>query len=186
MGNYDESDRLVSDKAWEEVYKTLNPVLFGYLARKVGHDLAGDIMQEAFLKLYQVMVSGKKIENIKAYLFQIARNELNSQMNRNYIADSADLLVNLEDHNSNVEAAFLKKELNGLLISAKQTLSHTELEIFELRWFLGFTQIEIAGVLNKSERQIRRNLEKIVRKIRAVFENAGWNAGDVQEAGKNG
>jgi RNA polymerase sigma-70 factor (ECF subfamily) len=173
----------VIEQVWEDAYKAHSPLLFGYLIKRVGQDLAADIMQEAFLKLLQVMKKGRKIENLKAYLFQIARNELNSEMNRHHFTESADHLVNLKDQNSNVEAEFLKKELEGLLESARQTLSPLELEIFELRWHLGFTQVEIAGVIKKSERQVRRDLEKIVRKIRTIMENGGWNFGDVSEKG---
>ncbi|MDH4261808.1 MAG: sigma-70 family RNA polymerase sigma factor [Spirochaetia bacterium] len=179
MGNYDLSKELLVEKQWEGIYQDYNTILLGYLTKKTGYDLACDIMQEAFLKLYFAMRNGKKIENVKAYLFQIARNEMYSQANKVNLINNDDVSVKLEDFNSNVEADFDKKELNDLLASAKTTLSSVELEIFEMRWHLGFTQAEIAKVLHKSERQIRRNIEKIVRKIRIVFENAGWNPTDV-------
>ena len=181
MADYDLSDVAGIEKTWEEIYNTHSPVLFGYLVKKAGYDLAADIMQEAFYKLLQAMRKGIKIENTRAYLFQIARNELNMEFNRNNIMDAggSDLLGNLADQGSNVEAGFLKKELSQMLASAKKSLSDSELEIFELRWNLGFTQVEIAAVLKKSERQIRRDLEKVARKIRDFFESSGWRYGDV-------
>jgi|GEM_PF-2305085 len=187
MGNFELSNdspgKETIEKAWEKAYKEHSGLLYGYLAKRVGLDLAGDLMQESFLKLLQAMKKGRVIENIKAYLFQIARNELNSEMNRSHFTDGADHLVNLPDHNSNVEAELIKKELDGLLKSARQTLSPMEHEIFELRWYFGFTQVEIARVIKKSERQVRRDLEKIIRKIRVIMESNGWNIGDVGEKG---
>jgi DNA-directed RNA polymerase specialized sigma24 family protein len=43
-----------------------------------------------------------------------------------------------------------------------------------MRWHLGLTQVEIATALKKSERQIRRDLEKIVSRLRARFKEKGW------------
>jgi len=77
----------------------------------------------------------------------------------------------------------LKKEFHEILASARKTLVPAELEIYELRWHLGFTQVEMATILKKSERQIRRDIEKVLKKIRREFVNAGWNANDVQETG---
>ena len=56
-------------------------------------------------------------------------------------------------------------------------LTPAEKEIFDLRWENGLTQVEIAEVLGKSERQIRRDLEKVVNKLRAHFGSKGWGHG---------
>lgn len=156
------------------IYDDVSPMLYGYLVRKVGPELAGDILQESFLRLLQVLDTRRKIDNPKSYLFQIARNLIAKEFSRNNMNGNADFPGILTDKKADTEADLYKKELLGLLESARQTLGQSELEIFELRWFQGFTQTEIAEIINKSERQVRRDLEKIIRKLKDFFKNAGW------------
>jgi RNA polymerase sigma factor (sigma-70 family) len=173
------SDGEAENFDWKKLYKENSPVLYGYLVKRVGQELGADILQESFLRLFQVMDKNKRVDNPKAYLFQIARNLVIKNFSRNYNTESADLPVNIADKKADSEAGLYKKELQGLLESARQTLSQTELEIYDLRWHHGFIQKDIASILGKSERQIRRDIEKIVHKIRDVFTAAGWRNEDM-------
>ncbi|MDH4199329.1 MAG: sigma-70 family RNA polymerase sigma factor [Spirochaetia bacterium] len=168
------------EKEWEAIYRENSSMLYGYLVKKTGFDQASDILQESFLKLLQSMKKNRKIENPKAYLFQTARNIISTEYNKNYLAVSTELSVNYEDKKVNVETQMLKKEVNNLIETAKHLLSKSELDLFELRWYMGFTQVEIAVIMEKSERQIRRDIEKIGVKIRNVFNDNGWGADDME------
>ncbi|MDH4200410.1 MAG: sigma-70 family RNA polymerase sigma factor [Spirochaetia bacterium] len=167
-------------KKWEEVYRNENQLLYGYLLKKTNEEQAGDILQDSFLKLLQVMQKGRAIENPRAYVFQIARNllilEYKKKGGRGF---EVELPSGIEDNRFDPAEGVIKKDFLNILESARGGLSAREQEIFELRWHYGLKQKEIADVLARSERQIRRDIEKIVRQLRSVFESAGWKENEL-------
>lgn len=160
----------------KQIYEAEGPKLYGYLVKKAGAELAQDIMQEAFTRLFDRLKKMADIANARAYLFQIARHLLYHETSFSRRFSNSD--AHLENVAAPVAAdgkdGLEQAELMTLLNEAVGTLSATEREIFEMRWHVGLTQVEIAGALRKSERQIRRDLEKIVTRLRAHFKEKGW------------
>lgn len=150
--------------------------MYGYLIKKAGPELAQDIMQEAFTRLYTKLAKATEIHNVRAYLFQIARHLLyHETRSAGRVAGGDALLENYAAPSVSEDPDRLdERELLLTLKEAVGVLSGTEKEIFEMRWEHGLTQIEIAAALDKSERQIRRDLEKIVNKMRSHFQSKGW------------
>jgi len=161
---------------WERIYRQESPILFGYLIKKIGPVAAQDILQESFLKLIEVMKKGRSIENMRAYLFQIARNILINEYKSKIISIPDFAYLNTADQFANLQENLEKKEIMEILESSRSVLSDKEIEIFEFRWYFGMKQNEISEILQKSERQIRRDLEKITQKIREYFKQRGWQA----------
>ncbi|HCJ45356.1 MAG: RNA polymerase sigma factor [Candidatus Moranbacteria bacterium] len=69
----------MKDKALEEKFLALYDgqvdTLFRFVFFRVSdHELAKDIVQEAFLKMWQTLDTGRTIENERAFLFRIAGN----------------------------------------------------------------------------------------------------------------
>jgi len=154
------------------LYETEGPKLYGYLVRKSGATLAEDIMQEAFTRLFARMRKAADISNARAYLFQIARHLLYRETAAaKFIADTQ--LENREIPQVTNDTD--ERDLLSTLSAAVKTLNAKETEIFEMRFNLDLTQLEIAAALGKSERQIRRDLEKIVTKLRNFFRDKGWS-----------
>ena len=161
---------------WKQIYNDENSILFGYLVKKTGESAAQDILQESFLKLFETIKKGRTIENTRAYLFQIARNLLINEY-KNKITSLPDFsLAQVSDQSPNLEESLEKKELMEILESSRSVLTEQEIEIFEFRWHFGLKQNDIALIMHKSERQIRRDLEKITQKIREYFKTRGWQA----------
>jgi RNA polymerase sigma-70 factor (ECF subfamily) len=163
---------------FHQIYSSEAPNLYGYLVKRTDPDSAQDIMQEAFARLYARLHKMADISNTRAYLFQIARHLLYRQTDSRRLQGSEALLENLPAPDSAADAARLEeRELMQTLYSAVGSLAANERELFELRWNQGLTQTEIAIVLKKSERQVRRDLEKLVNNLRAVFRQKGWPGG---------
>jgi len=168
-----------------EVYKLEAPVLMGYLSKRIDRDSAADIVQESFIQLYNAFKKRVAIENEKAYLFGIARNLLYKSYKQN-LKESSDsieavLSMNIDGQNElssggidNPETLVMKKDMLALLKDGLTGFTEEEKEIYELRWYHELKQKEIADIVKKSERQIRRDLEKIVKKLRETFQKNGW------------
>ncbi|AFM12999.1 RNA polymerase sigma factor [Turneriella parva] len=168
MARQKEPDELLRD-----LFNSEGARLYGYLVKKAGADLAQDIVQESFTRLYVRLSRSADIANARAYLYQIARHQLfhESAFAKRYAGGDA-LLENLAADAAPGDAG--DRELMQALQDSVGTLAAKERELFEMRWYLGLTQAEIAVALKKSERQIRRDIEKLVTKLRAELRGRGW------------
>ncbi len=159
----------------QQIYIAEAPRLYGYLVRRTDPDSAQDIVQEAFVRLYARLRRSGDVVHARAYLFQIARHLLYKETDaaRHVIGDAQlDALAAPAAGNSPGHSD--QQELLRVLDRAVALLSAKERELFELRWYENLTQAEIAVVLKKSERQIRRDIEKLVSRLRASFREQGW------------
>lgn len=163
------------NESLRKLYEAEGPKLYGYLVKKAGATLAEDIMQEAFTRLFTRMRKMADIANARAYLFQIARHLLYHETSSSAKFTSDARLENKAAPEGRDDPDRLaERDLIATLAEAVKVLNGKEAEIFEMRWNLDLTQVEIAAALGKSERQIRRDLEKIVSKLRAFFKEKGW------------
>lgn len=167
--------RPLDTSALQQIYIAEAPRLFGYLVRKTNPDTAQDIVQESFARLYNRMNRSADVAHPRAYLFQIARHLLYKETDaaRRVTGDAQlDALAAPEGGNNPGQSD--EQDLLRILGQAVALLPAKERELFELRWHENLTQAEIAVVLKKSERQVRRDLEKLVSRLRASFREQGW------------
>ena len=172
------------DELLRTLYDTEGARLYGYLVKKAGADLAQDIVQEAFTRLYVRLARAADISNARAYLYQIARHLLyhESAFARRFAGSDALLENRAAEPLSGESADFGERELLDALYGAVGQLEGKDRELFEMRWYLGLTQVEIAVALKKSERQIRRDLEKLVTRLPGQWREQGWqNAAEERE-----
>jgi len=60
-----------------EAYDTYNDDIFRFCIVKVrNRDIALDIAQDTFTKTWEYLSSGKEIDNMRAFLYQVARNAI--------------------------------------------------------------------------------------------------------------
>lgn len=171
-----------TEKLWQQVYEEESGVLFGYLSRQMDHELAADITHDAFIKLYRTMAKGRSIENYRAYLFQISRNLIadrhrsrSEEINRPAAYDSSEIIAGISSEDESPDRALLANEMREIINTAVAGMNESEQRVFDLKWNYGIKQKDMAEILGKSSRQIRRDLEKVARKLKAAFTAAGWN-----------
>lgn len=161
---------------WEEVYEKESPILYGYLIKKIGAQAAEDILQESFLRLIDMTQKKGGPQNVRAYLFQIARNLV---FDSGIIAGrqtNLDEKASVFQHNKTGENELAQKEISEVLNASFQVLDTREAEVFDLRWNQGLSTDDIASIIKTSDRHVRRILDKGTRKIEAFFRQKGWEA----------
>ncbi|MFZ5630205.1 MAG: RNA polymerase sigma factor [Spirochaetota bacterium] len=167
---------------WEETYEKESPVLYGYLVKKVGTEAAQDILQESFMRLIDLAERKGSPQNLRAYLFQIARNlisDLGHAPDVQYVADDRDPVF---QNRETGETQLVKKEIVEVLQEAVRLLDTREAEVFDLRWNQGMSTEEIALIINTSDRHVRRILDKVAHKIEDLFRKKGWEPQHVLSA----
>ncbi|MEN0002854.1 MAG: sigma-70 family RNA polymerase sigma factor [Bacteroidota bacterium] len=64
------------------IWNTFSDELYFFILKRVNNkDIANDILQNTFLKIHKSISSLKQVEKAKAWVFQIARNEIANHFN---------------------------------------------------------------------------------------------------------
>jgi len=60
-----------------EYYDELSPALYRFFVFQTSNgDVASDLLQDTFFKTWEYIAQGKPIQNLRAFLYQVARNTL--------------------------------------------------------------------------------------------------------------
>ena len=156
-------------KAYKELYDLLFYGLhrFSYAFVK-SNEVAEEIVSDVFVKLWQISGKLMEIENLKVYLYTIAKNFSLNYITKNY----KNAIVNIDS--IDIEAVVEIKSMEELYISADivqkirlviQQLPPKCRIIFQLVKEEGMKYKEVAAVLNLSVLTVRNQVAIATRKI---------------------
>lgn len=134
---------------------------------------AEDGVQDVFLKIWQNRTQLNSVENLNAYLYSIARNQIIDAMRR--FVRNTDALVQLLDEqkeNTTVDTPveqMLSKEMNDALDEAIGQLSPQQRRAFTMRKLQGRPQPEIADTLHVSVATATGYTKDAVKNVRAYL-----------------
>jgi RNA polymerase sigma factor (sigma-70 family) len=131
-------------------------------------ELAKDVLQDSFLKIWEKRDELKKYRSIEAYVLTVIKNKCLDKIRLKKM--TVDIYsVPIETHNSVLD--FENKESSIEIKKIIQTLPQVQKLIVELRDIEGLTYEEISELLDMSVNNVRVNLSLARKKIREQFEN---------------
>lgn len=125
-------------------------------------DMAEEIVQEVFLKVWQIREHISPDYSFHSPLFTIAKNNFLNSLRKQISSCSYDEYtahfnsISYSENTTENDIAF--KELNDKIIQAKEKLSHRQKEIFEMSKEKNLSNQEIASRLHISEQSVRNQL----------------------------
>lgn len=139
------------------------------LYRVSNREVSRDLTQETFLKVWQYIVSGGEILNMKAFLYKTANN-LVIDYYRKKKSDSLDVLQ--EDGfdpigDSDIEIVQGAEVSQALAILQK--LSEDDREILVFRFVDGLSITEIADTLGETENVVSVRIHRALQKAKNIF-----------------
>jgi RNA polymerase sigma-70 factor (ECF subfamily) len=149
---------------WEPVCRYL-------ILSSVNPGVAEDLTQEAFLRLYASMENGQSVDNVSAWVFQVARNLAVDHLRKKDPLNRADselmetVATDLPDPAPDAEQMVLEGEGRQRFEASLRTLSHQEQQCVYLR-LEGLRYAEIAEVLGISVGNVSTYLSRGIRKLR--------------------
>lgn len=140
------------------------------LALKLTHSpsLAEEIVQNVFLKIWLKRADLMEIQNLQAYLFTIARNDVYKvlkQISKNYqkvLLAEEDLLP----AENNSEDYVMEKEYTTLLRKAIDRLPHQQRQVYNLIKEQGLKREEAAVYLRLHPETVKSHLAQAMKNIR--------------------
>ncbi|WP_316747163.1 RNA polymerase sigma-70 factor [Pedobacter gandavensis] len=149
------------ESAFSELYDRYSAVLSAYIKRFVhSSDLAEDLTQEVFIKIWQCKSKLEEVRSIKAYLFIMARNHTLNSLKKAMRSDvaMAEVLNSFVEQRNDTEEELLSKEYLQYLEKALSELPGRTREIFKLCRQEGKSYDEVASALGISRNAVKNHM----------------------------
>lgn len=155
-----------------EAYDLYADALFRYCVLRVSdRELAKDMVQETFFKVWGYIADGQEIDNMRAFLYRVARN-LAIDFYRKKKTSSLEMLEESgyafaeSVETENPERVFLGREI----ITMVRSLDEKYRDAIILRYVEDLDIKEIASVLGESENTVSVHIHRGLKKLKSVFE----------------
>lgn len=166
---------VVSDeKAFSILFFKYLPVLNNFATKFTkSADIAQEIIQEAFVRVWLNREKLEHVDNVKAYLYKYVSNEclayLRKKLKDEKVIDK--LKINHSDSSNTTSEAIDLNEINKIISSAVEKLPQQRKKIFRLSRNEGKTIPEIAELLGVSSNTVKNSL---VIALKSVKDELSW------------
>jgi|GEM_PF-564530 len=156
-------------ESFDALYEVYKLPIFNFIYQMVGDvEEAKDLTQESFVAIYQVLSEKRKVDNLKAYLYTVARNKALLQLqrrSREYVDDA--LLERMPDDSyySDPARAAKNRGQQADIVKALQMMPERYREVLVLREQAGFSYDRIAEMLETN----KTNVGVMIYRARAKF-----------------
>lgn len=137
---------------------------------------AEELVQDTFVNAYNYLEQGKKVENLKAFLFRIANNLIVDRVRKQKNQKEKEVSLDLLHENGftltssyGTEMVQRKLDMEHAILALRECTEEDQL-IFALRYVDGLKPGEIAALLDLSTNSVSVRLHRISRKISSLFE----------------
>jgi len=162
------------EKAFREIYDRYHIQIF-FIAKKYIKDsnLAEDVVQDIFVKLWEKRHSLPQIKSVKGYLFTMVRNHV-----LNMLRDRKSELISISGVSEQklpvqniTENELQYKEYERVLKEGMNGLSGRKREVFEMRSIKGLSNSEVAEILQIHIRTVKTHYYNSSRLMRTFLKN---------------
>ncbi len=152
-----------------EHYDELSSALYRFFVFQTSNkEVASDLLQDTFLKTWEYIAGGKEIKNLRAFLYQVARNTL-TDYRRKKKSTSLDALTEvgldfesttdiLEEESTHDDMRFVLDNMN--------ILSEHHKELIILRYIEEMSIKEIAEIFKERPNTISVHIHRAVEKLK--------------------
>jgi RNA polymerase sigma-70 factor (ECF subfamily) len=173
------------EDALDELYSRYYRPMLGFIYRLVqDRQLAEDLVQETFLRVYNNRLSWKPKSKFTSWLYRIARNlcidekrrywnrlvSMNSQFSDAQEESRESFLDRVEDSKSDARENCAREVDENMIRKAINELSEEQREVILLNKYQGLTYIEIADVLGVSPESVKQRAYRAHLKLRELLE----------------
>jgi RNA polymerase sigma-70 factor (ECF subfamily) len=133
------------------------------------HEIALDLMQEAFTRTWSYIVEGKEVRNVKAFVFTVANNLIKDHYKKKKAVTMADMgdfdPHRIADEVENIDDKVQVEEV----IRALQQLNESDRDILTLNMVDGFGPKEIGKIMDERENTVSVRLHRARVRLRSVL-----------------
>lgn len=155
---------------FEQAYVDLADSIYRYIFFRVfDKDIAKDLTQETFFKVWDYIAKDKEIENMKAFIYRTAHNiVVNSIRNKKPVISFEELeaITGIEIADTQQEETKLQNENIASILESFKILSDQDAEIMRLRYVDGLSITEISTITSASENSLSVRIHRLLEKLK--------------------
>lgn len=160
-------------KHFSNIYDQYASRIYRYVFLKVNsHHVAEDLSSDVFVRIWEVIKTDSKIENIQAYIYQTARNMIVNH----YRLNSRYKVVSVEEKTDILEDTATAEEKVGITLEmdrvkkALEGLSDDYQNYIIWRYLDELSVPEIAQIMGKSEESVRVGTHRALQSLRKTMQ----------------
>lgn len=163
-----------NEKAFSQLFHQYSPKVYAYALKLVKSDtLAEEIVQEVFVKIWNLEAQLGEIENLDAYLRVITRNHTLKLLRRMALEmkTSEMMAKDYDDSHNETEEYIIFKESAQILTEAIEKLPPQQKLVYQLCHQEGLKYEEAAERLNLSKLTVKTHMQHALRFLRLYIAN---------------
>lgn len=165
-----------TEKVFMESYEEFSDAIFRYtLFQTSNRDIAMDITQDTFIKTWQYLEKGAQVENIRAFLYRVAKN-LIIDYRRKKKSSSLDQILETgvefteEENVMQVKEEDFEKEADRKqVLKTIEKIDEKYKEILLMRYIEEMSIKEIGDILDKSQNHVSVMIHRGVEKLKKLL-----------------
>ncbi len=166
-------------KSFEEAYEAYSDELFRHASIRLSdRDRALELTQECFLKVWQYVQKGERVDDMRPFLYRTLRNLIIDEYRRKKnvslegMAERAqrDAEDFLDPDESNTLEAAMERFDGKRVLKVLKVLSEPYREAVVMRYVDGLSPQEIAEVIGVTENVVSVRVHRGLKKLRAMLE----------------
>jgi RNA polymerase sigma-70 factor (family 1) len=163
-----EGDSVAFKHLFNRYYGLIYSASFRYL--KV-HELAEDMVQSSFLKIWEKRDSLSHIERFDHYLFRIAHNEMADHFRKNSMRDKHTERIRelFEEETGSPEELLISKQKRALIADVIGNLPPQQQTAYKLSRDEGLSYLEIAERMQLSVNTIKVHISQALKTLKIFF-----------------
>jgi RNA polymerase sigma-70 factor (ECF subfamily) len=165
---------------YAELYDLFIDKIYRFVFFKVNNqEEAQDLTADVFLRVWQYIQEKKKVGNFKALLYQVAKNRVIDhyrQKSHSDVLTGEEILREIEDSRGEdfVKELEIKSEIKSLESFLKQLKAEYQ-EVLLLKYVEGYSNSEIAKILDKSTSNVRVLSHRALKILQNLISEADRN-----------
>ncbi len=159
------------EKQFLQAYDQFSDAIFRHCYFRVfNRERAKELVQDCFMKTWEYLAKGEKVDNLRAFLYRVANNLIIDNSRKRKEA-SLDQMV----EEGFEPAGETKDRLIGFLegkeaIRLLERLSPAYRQVVQMRYLDDLDIKEIAGIIGESENNVSVKLHRAVKQLREILE----------------
>lgn len=156
--------------AFGRLYDLFLQPVYRYLYSRLGnaHE-AEDVTSQTFITAYEALPGYREQGQFKAWLFRIARSRMYDHLRRNRHEVGLEAAGELLEREDALGTLIRAEELSQVRFLIRQ-LTEEEQDLIRLRYVADLTFVEIANLLGKREEAVKKNLYRLLVRLKSQME----------------
>ncbi len=153
-----------------EAYNQYGDAIFRYCFYKTSNrEKALDLMQDTFVKTWEYIVAGKKIDNLKAFLYKSATNLIIDWFRKKKMLSLDELSESGFDPSFDRTDRMINQLDGEIALEAVNLIEPIYRDVIVMRYVEELSIKEIADILEEKENNISVRLNRGMKKLRQVL-----------------